>query len=58
VNVQRHLLILSQTYPPDPAAVGQHIADVAARMVERGWKVTVYTSRRGYDDPTRRYPWR
>jgi len=53
-----HLLILSQTYPPDPAAVGQHIADLARRMVERGWKVTVYTSRRGYDDPRRVYPWR
>lgn len=52
------LLILSQTYPPDPAAVGQHIADVACRMVERGWQVVVYTSRRGYDDPSRRYPWR
>jgi colanic acid biosynthesis glycosyl transferase WcaI len=53
-----HLLVLSQTYPPDPAAVGQHIADVARHMVERGWRVTVYTSRRGYDDPRRRYPWR
>lgn len=52
------LLILTQTYPPDPAAVGQHIADVARRMVERGWKVTVFTSRRGYDDPSRCYPWR
>lgn len=52
------LLILSQTYPPDPAAVGQHIADVAERMVERGWRVVVYTSRRGYDDPSQRYAWR
>ncbi len=52
------LLIVSQTYPPDPAAVGQHIADVAERMVTRGWRVVVYTSRRGYDDPTLRYPWR
>jgi glycosyltransferase involved in cell wall biosynthesis len=51
------LLILSQTYPPDPAAVGQHIADVAERMVERGWRVVVFTSRRGYDDPSARYPW-
>ena len=57
MSVQPHLLILSQTYPPDPAAVGQHIADVAVQMVNRGWKVTVYTSRRGYDDPSRRYPW-
>lgn len=52
------LLIISQTYPPDPAAVGQHIADVAERMAARGWRVVVYTSRRGYDDPSARYAWR
>lgn len=45
------LLVLSQVYVPDPAAVGQHIADVAEEMVRRGWRVIVYTSRRGYDDP-------
>lgn len=50
------LLILSQVYVPDPAAVGQHIADVAEEMVRRGWRVVVYTSRRGYDDPTRIFP--
>jgi glycosyltransferase involved in cell wall biosynthesis len=51
----RTLLILSQTYPPDPAAVGQHIADVAEQMAARGWRVVVYTSRRGYDDPSQRF---
>jgi colanic acid biosynthesis glycosyl transferase WcaI len=54
----KRLCVITQTYPPDPAAVGQHIADVACRMVERGWQVVVYTSRRGYDDPSHRYPWR
>ena len=54
----RTLLILSQTYPPDPAAVGQHIADVAEQMAARGWRVVVYTSRRGYDDPSQRFAWR
>jgi colanic acid biosynthesis glycosyl transferase WcaI len=52
----RTLLIMTQVYLPDPAAVGQHIADAAERMVERGWRVIVYTSRRGYDDPTRIFP--
>ncbi|MFM7135849.1 MAG: glycosyltransferase family 4 protein [Planctomycetota bacterium] len=51
----RRLLIISQVYPPDPAAVGQHLADVAEAMVQRGWRVTVYTASRGYDDPRVRY---
>lgn len=50
------LLIISQVYVPDPASVGQHIADVAAEMAQRGWRVVVYTSARGYDDPSQRYP--
>lgn len=50
------LLVISQVYVPDPAAVGQHIADVAEAMVQRGWLVDVYTSARGYDDPSARYP--
>lgn len=51
----RTLLIISQVYPPDPAAVGQHVADAAEEMVRRGWQVIVYTSARGYDDPSKRY---
>lgn len=53
---QRTLLIISQVYAPDPAAVGQHITDVAEEMTHRGWRVVVYTSARGYDDPSQRYP--
>lgn len=49
------LLIISQVYVPDPAAVGQQLADLAGEMVRRGWNVVVYTSARGYDDPHRRY---
>lgn len=50
------LLIISQVYPPDPAAVGQQIADVAEAMVRRGWQVQVWTAARGYEDPSVRYP--
>jgi len=50
------LLIICQVYPPDPAAVGQHVADVAEEMVRRGWSVRVWTSARGYEDPQVRYP--
>lgn len=50
------LVILSQVFVPDPASVGQHIADVARELARRGFRVKVYASARGYDDPTRRYP--
>jgi len=49
------LLVISQVYVPDPAAVGQHMADLAEEMARRGWQVVVYTSARGYDDPSVRY---
>ncbi len=49
-------LIFSQTFAPDPAAVGQHITDAAIAMARRGHRVRVYASSRGYEDPTRRYP--
>lgn len=49
-------LIISQVYVPDPASVGQHIADAAAEMVKRGHHVIVYASARGYDDPSKKYP--
>ena len=48
-------LILSQVYVPDPASVGQHVADAAAEMARRGWKVRVLTANRGYDDPSKKY---
>lgn len=41
---------------PDPAAVGQHLHDVAKAMAKRGWDVRVVCSSRGYDDPSQRYP--
>ncbi len=49
-------LIISQVYVPDPASVGQHVADAAAEMARRGYRVVVYASARGYDDPSRKYP--
>ncbi len=52
------LLILSQVYVPDPASVGQHMHDAAAELARRGYRVRVFTSARGYDDPTIKYPLR
>jgi glycosyltransferase involved in cell wall biosynthesis len=49
--MRRTFLFLSQVYLPDPASVGQHLADAAAELVRRGHRVVVLTSNRGYDDP-------
>ncbi len=50
------LLVISQVFVPDPASVGQHMADVAFEMARRGHRVLVYTSERGYENPSIRYP--
>jgi colanic acid biosynthesis glycosyl transferase WcaI len=52
----RTFVFLSQVYVPDPAAVGQHLADAAEELVRRGNRVIVYTASRGYDDPSEKYP--
>jgi len=49
-------LIISQVYVPDPASVGQHIADAAVEMARRGYHVIVYASANGYDDPAKKFP--
>jgi colanic acid biosynthesis glycosyl transferase WcaI len=50
------VVIISQVYMPDPAAVGQHVTEAAEALAKRGWRVVVYTSARGYDDPGKVYP--
>jgi glycosyltransferase involved in cell wall biosynthesis len=52
---QRTLVVLSQVYVPDPAAVGQYMHDVAAAMVRRGWQVVVIAADRGYEQPEQNY---
>jgi colanic acid biosynthesis glycosyl transferase WcaI len=54
--VKPTFLIISQVYVPDPASVGQHVADAAIEMAFRGYRTVVYTSARGYDDPSMVYP--
>jgi colanic acid biosynthesis glycosyl transferase WcaI len=49
------LVIVCQVYPPDPAAVGQHVADLAEHLTKQGWRVIVYAAARGYEDPTQLY---
>lgn len=54
-RIKRTFLFLSQVYVPDPASVGQHMADAAAELARRGHRVVVLTANRGYDDPSVRY---
>jgi colanic acid biosynthesis glycosyl transferase WcaI len=50
------LLVISQVFPPDAAAVGRPLADVAEEMARRGWRVVVVTSANGYENPQVCYP--
>jgi len=52
----KKILILCQVYEPDPAAVGQYVADIARELVKNGEHVLVLTSREGYDNPSIKYP--
>lgn len=56
MRAQKTILIISQVYLPDPAAVGMQVADAAAELVNRGYKVRVLTADHGYDDPSQVYP--
>jgi glycosyltransferase involved in cell wall biosynthesis len=48
--------VISQVYVPDPASVGQHLADASEAMVARGYRVVVLTSARGYESPRVKFP--
>lgn len=54
-NSRGTILIITQVYVPDPASVGQHMHDAAEELVHRGYRVLVFASARGYDDPTMKY---
>lgn len=56
MRTPKNFVFITQVYVPDPAAVGQHLADAAEELAARGHSVTVYTSRSGYDDPSVTYP--
>ena len=49
------VLIISQVYVPDPAAVGQYLHDVSRELAAQGKRVIVFASTRGYEDPSRTY---
>ena len=49
------ILLVSQVFPPDPAAVARVMGDVGVELAKRGDDVVVFTSDRGYDDPSAKY---
>ena len=49
------ILVISQVYPPDAAAVGLYMHEAAVKMLDRGYRVVVYAASRGYDDASERY---
>lgn len=49
------ILLISQVYAPDPAAVARLVADVGSELARRGHQVIVLTADRGYDDPSVKY---
>src|SRR5690349_14158322 len=50
------IVFVNQTFYPDVVSSGQHLADLAVRLAERGHQVAVITSRRGYDEPEKTFP--
>ena len=40
----RSVLLVTRTYPPDSAAVGQLVADLAAELAARGCRVGIATT--------------
>ncbi|HEU4766581.1 MAG TPA: glycosyltransferase family 4 protein [Pyrinomonadaceae bacterium] len=50
------ILLLNQCFYPDVVSTAQHLTDLATALAARGHDVTVVTSDRGYDDPTKRFP--
>ena len=53
--MRRKILLVSQVYAPDPAAVARLVADVGTELAQRGHEVIVLTADRGYDNPTIKY---
>jgi len=54
-RTQPTLVLFSQVYVPDPAAVGQYMHQAAAAMVQRGYRVIALAADSGYEDPSQRF---
>jgi glycosyltransferase involved in cell wall biosynthesis len=50
------ITLINQAFYPDVVSSGQHLADIAVALAERGHEVAVITSRRAYDNPDKKFP--
>lgn len=50
------ILLLNQTFYPDIVSTAQHLTDLALGLAEHEHHVTVITSRRAYDEPSKYFP--
>lgn len=50
------IVLINQAFYPDVVSSGQHLADLAVALAQRGHEVTVITSRRAYDNPEKLFP--
>ncbi len=55
-NQQNHLSIFTQFYPPDYAATGQLIAELATQLKQLGMQVKIFTGQPGYAFKTHSAP--
>ncbi len=49
IHAPMKVLLLNQTFFPDPVATAQQLTDLAEYLVQNGCEVTVVTGRRGYE---------
>jgi colanic acid biosynthesis glycosyl transferase WcaI len=50
------ILAISQVYYPDTASVSQHLTDLLENLSNKGHDVTVFSSKRDYENPEISYP--
>lgn len=50
------IVLINQAFYPDVVSSGQHLADLAVALAQKGHEVTVITSRRAYDNPAKLFP--
>ena len=49
------ILFITQVFYPDTVSVSQHMTDLALKLVDEGYEVTVYSSCYPYEDKSQRY---
>lgn len=51
----KSIILLNQTFYPDPSATGQYLEDLSMRLKESNYSVKVFASKNDYSNPTVQY---